>query len=93
MLKRGYDFFFQFQRLAEQWLIDRDSEYYLILDMSAKQPRSPSMGSWQALFFCVIQLNGGKREATRSASQARGGAKKNSCQTPNNEQLPATKRR
>ena len=34
-----------------------------------------------------------KREAARSASQAQGGAKKNSCQTPNNEQLPADKRR
>ena len=39
------------------------------------RPGAQVMGSWQALFFCVFQSNGGKREATRSASQARGGAK------------------
>ena len=68
-------FFFQFQRLAEQWLIDRDSEYHLILDMSAKQARSPSNGLLTGIIFFRFQLNGGKREATRSAIQARGGAK------------------
>ena len=90
MLKRGYDFFFQFQRLAEQWLIDRDSEYHLILDMPAKQARSPSNGLLTGIIFLRFSV---ERRQARSASQARGGAKKNSCQTPNNEQLPATKRR
>ena len=83
MLKRGYDFFFQFQRLAEQWLIDRDSEYHLILDMPAKQARSPSNGLLTGIiffaFFSWTEASAKrrevwfKREAARSASQARGG--------------------
>ena len=88
-------FFFQFQRLAEQWLIDRDSEYHLILDMSAKQARSPSMGSWQAFFFAFFswtEASAKRREVRvkREAALRKTRAKPlitSSCQQPREDKL------
>ena len=73
MLKRGYDFFFQFQRLAEQRLIDRDSEYHLILDMSAKQARSPSNGLLTGIIFLRFSV---ERRQARSDAKCESSARR-----------------
>ena len=71
--KEAMIFFFQFQRLAEQWLIDRDSEYHLILYMSAKQARSPSNGLLTGIIFFRFSV---ERRQVRSDAKCESSARR-----------------
>ena len=65
-------FFFQFQHLAKQWLID-DSEYHFILDMPAKQARSPSNGRLTGIIFLRFSV---ERRQARSDAKCESSARR-----------------